>query len=169
VLALLAAAGGAAAEPEPAYACSCARLDAKRGLPRADAALVGELLFKARDEPAGGEATYVFAVERVVKGTLGSRVEIRSGADGAACGFEVRENERIGLLLERDGDIWRSGLCSQLPPAELLRAGKARGYDIYSPLDEEQRLPGVNWGGIVIGALVLGLGALLLVRRLRRS
>ena len=167
MLALVAAAGGAAASPDCAYACSCARVDAKRDLPRADAALVGELLFSAKESAT--EATYVFAVERVVKGTLGSRVEVRSALDGAACGFEVGAGQRVGLFLDRDGDVWRSGLCSQLPPAELLAAGEARGFEGYSPLDEEQRLPGVNWGGIVVGVLVLSVGAFFLVRRLRRS
>ena len=142
-------------------------MDAKRDLPRADAAFVGTLLFKADERPS--EATYVFAVERVVKGTLGSRVEIRSGASGASCGFEVGENQNVGLLLDRDGDVWRSGLCSQVPPAELLAAGKAAGLEDYSPLDEEQSPPRVNWGGILVGALVLGLGGFLLVRRLRKS
>ena len=76
--------GGAAARPECAYACSCAPVDAKRDLPRADAAIVGRLLFKEDEDSGTGVAKYVFAVERVVKGQLGSRVEITSGADGAA-------------------------------------------------------------------------------------
>jgi len=167
VPALLLAAVGAAARPDCASACSCAAVDAKRDLPRADAAFVGTLLFDT-DASASNERTYVFAVERVVKGRLGSRVEIRSGADGASCGFEVGEAQRIGLLLDRDGDTWRSGLCSQVPAEELVAAGKARGLDGYSPLDEEQNPPRVNWGGVVVGVLVLSLGAFFLVRRLRR-
>ena len=79
------------------------------------------------------------------------------------------ENQQVGLLLDRDGGVWRSGLCSQVPSAELLAAGKAAGLDDYSPLDEEQSPPRVNWGGIVVGVLVLGLGGFLLVRRLRKS
>jgi hypothetical protein len=161
--------GGAAARPECASACSCIPVDAARDLPRADAAFVGTLLFKADEQPSTSQATYVFAVERVVKGTLGSRVQIRSGAGGASCGFEVGESQKVGLLLDRDGDVWRSGLCSQAPPAELLAAGKAAGLEDYSPLDEEQSPPRVNWGGIVVGLFVLGLGGFLLVRRLRRS
>jgi hypothetical protein len=169
VLALLVAVGGAAARPDCAYACTCGPVDAKRDLPRTDAAFVGELLFRAKERTGQGEATYVFAVERVVKGSLGSRVEIRSGASGAACGFEVGEGQEIGLLLDRNGDVWRSGLCSQVPPAELLAAGEAAGFEDYDPLDEEQSPPRVNWGGIVIGLLVLGVAAFFLVRRLRKS
>jgi hypothetical protein len=167
LLALLVAVAGSAARPECAYACTCVPVNAKLDLPRADAAFVGTLLFKADDQPS--EATYVFAVERVVKGTLGSRVQIRSGAGGASCGFEVGESQEVGLLLDRDGDRWRSGLCAQVPPAELLAAGRAAGLDDYSPLDEEQTPPRVNWGGILIGLLVLGVGGFLLVRRLRKS
>jgi hypothetical protein len=168
VLALLLAAGGAAARPDCAYACSCIAPNAARDLPGADAAFVGTLLFKA-DEQSSSGASYVFGVERVVKGMLGSRVQIRSGANGASCGFEVGEDQQIGLLLDRDGEVWRSGLCSQVPPAELLAAGEAAGLEDYSPLDEEQSPPRVNWGGIVVGLFVLGVGGLLLVRRLRRT
>ena len=165
------AVGGAAARPDCAYACSCVPPDAERDLPRADAAFVGTLLFK--DDERSGQATYVFAVERVVKGTLGSRVQVRSGADGASCGFDEgaseRESQELGLLLDRDGDVWRSGLCSQVPPAELRAAGKAAGLEDYSPLDEEQSPPRVNWGGILVGVVVLAVGGLLLVRRLRKT
>jgi hypothetical protein len=160
--------GGAAARPDCANACSCVAPDAKRDLPGADAAFVGTLLFKA-DEQSSSGATYVFGVERVVKGLLGSRVQIHSGANGASCGFEVGADQQVGLLLDRDGDLWRSGLCSQVPPADLLAAGKAAGLEDYSPLDEEQSPPRVNWGGIVVGVAVLGLGGFLLVRRLRRG
>jgi hypothetical protein len=164
---LLVAVGGAAVRPDCAFACSCVPPDARRDLPRADAAFVGTLLFKDDERP--GQATYVFAVERVVKGTLGSRVQVRGGADGASCGFEVGKSEEVGLLLDGDGNVWRSGLCSQVPPAELLAAGKAAGLEDYSPLDEEQSPPRVNWGGIVVGVLVVGAGGFLLVRRLRKT
>ena len=136
--------------------------------PRADAAFVGTLLFKDDERP--GEATYVFAVERVVKGTLGSRVQVRSGADGAVVrvrGAGQTRDDRAPARPRRR----RLALGPLLagPPAELLAAGKAAGLEDYSPLDEEQSPPRVNWGGILVGVLVLGLGGFLLVRRLAPS
>ena len=66
--------------------------------------------------------------------------------------------ERIGLLLERDGAVWRSSLCSQVDPAALLEL-----TDV-----EDNALPPVNAGGIVVGVLILGAGAFFLLRRIRR-
>ena len=66
--------------------------------------------------------------------------------------------ERVGLLLERDGGVWRSSLCSQVEPAAFLEL-----TDV-----EDNALPRVNWGGIVVGVLVLLAGGFFLVRRLRR-
>lgn len=106
----------------------------------------------------GVTATYVFRVEQIYKGDVGSRAEIVTPADGAACGLEVGVGERIGLLLTRAGDEWRSGLCSQVDPADFLALTNV----------EDNSFPSMNWGGIVVGVAVLGLGAFLVVRRTQR-
>jgi hypothetical protein len=62
-------------------------------------------------------------------------------------------------LLTREGGEWRSGLCSQADPADFLALTEV----------EDNTLPEFNWGGIVVGVLVLGAGAFLLVRCLRRQ
>ena len=64
---------------------------------------------------------------------------------GAACGIEAPADERIGLLLERRGGLWRSSLCSQVEPAAFLSL-----TDV-----QDNALPATNWGGVVVGALVL--------------
>lgn len=136
-----------------ALACSCAPVDLVRDLPSADGAFVGTVLERSE---TGQSATYMFRVEQVYKGEIENRVEIVTPSNGAACGLEVGVGDRIGLLLERDGDIWRSGLCSQVDPAAFVALTNV-----------EDSLPPVNWGGIVVGALVLGAGAFFLVRKLR--
>lgn len=131
-------------------------------LEAADAAFIGRIV-ERRQAPdpgpvvgSGRETVYVFAVDQIVKGELGRRVEVVSPGDTAACGFGLPDGTAGGVLLHREGDRWTGGLCGQLAVGELLEA--AEGSD-------EALL---NWGGAVIGALVLGLGALLLVRRTRR-
>ena len=99
---------------------------------------------------------YVFQVDSVVKGTLGRRVEVLSPTNGAACGFELRRGEANGILLRRDRAVWTGGLCGQIAVGELLEAAEATDQ------------PLLNWGGVLVGALVLAVGALLLGRRLRR-
>ena len=100
----------------------------------------------------------LFRVEQVYKGDIDNRIEVESARDGASCGLDAGVGDRIGLLLERDGELWRSSLCSQVDPADFLALTNV----------EDNSFPPVNWGGIVVGVIVLGLGSLLLVRRLRR-
>ena len=102
--------------------------------------------------------TYLLRVEQAYKGDISDRIEVVTPADGAACGLEAAVGDRLGLLLTREDGVWRSGLCSQVDPAEFLEATNI----------EDNALPPLNWGGIVVGLLVLGLGALLLARRLPR-
>jgi hypothetical protein len=106
----------------------------------------------------GDTARYLFRVEQVYKGDIDNRIEILTAADGAACGLESGVGDRLGLLLDRRGGAWRSGLCSQVDPSDLLEL-----TDV-----EDNALPTINWGGYVVGFAVLAIAALLLVRRRRR-
>jgi hypothetical protein len=137
-----------------AYACSCAPVDLERDLPVADGAVIGTVLERA---VSGGTATYLFRVEQIYKGDVESRAEVVTPASGASCGLEVGVGERVGLLLTREGDEWRSGLCSQVDPADFLALTEV----------EDNALPEFNWGGIVVGVLVLAAGSFFLVRKAR--
>ncbi len=137
-----------------AYACSCLPVDLERDLPTADGAMIGTVLERTA---SGDTATYLFRVEQVYKGDVDSRAEVVTSADGASCGLELGVGERIGLLLMREGGEWRSGLCSQVDPADFLALTNV----------EDNSLPPFNWGGIVIGTLVLAAGLFFLVRKTR--
>jgi hypothetical protein len=106
----------------------------------------------------GREARYVLRVEQAYKGDLSGRVEVVTAADGAACGLSAVEGDRVGLLLERSGGEWRSGLCSQVDPADFLALSNV----------EDNELPVINRGGYIVGFAVLALAAWLLWRRRRR-
>ena len=114
-----------------ALGCSCAYGDPRTNLARSDGALVGRLESKGQPTP-GPNGTYssaqpiryTFLVERSVKGNLGNKVDVQAAAEGASCGLEVAVGERTGLFLHRDGDEWRSGLCSQIAPEALIEAAK---------------------------------------------
>ena len=138
-----------------ALACTCAPVDLARDLPRADGAFIGTLLER---EDREATSTLLFRVEQVYKGDISNRVEVETARGGAACGIESPAGERIGLLLERKGSVWRSSLCSQVDPAAFLQLADV----------EDNALPPVNWGGIVVGALILLAGVWFLTRRIRR-
>ena len=137
-----------------AAACTCATAPVKERLDSADAAFVGRLV--AERPRSADEAVYVFVVDSVVKGELGRRVEVVSPTSGAACGFELPRGEASGILLRRAGEEWIGGLCGQVGVGELVEARR------------ESDQPLVNWGGAIVGAAIIALGLLLLLRRLRR-
>jgi len=131
LLVLVLVAGSLIVAGRSAFGCSCAQGDPRSSLEHADAAFVGRL--ESRESPtpspsgtysSGQLVTYTFVVERSVKGDLGKKVEVESSGYGGSCGLGVSEGERIGLFLHRDGDGWRSGLCSQISPEALIEAAK---------------------------------------------
>ena len=138
-----------------ALACSCAPVDLERDLPTADGAIIGTVLERT---VTGETATYLFRVEQVYKGDISNRVEVETSRDGATCGLELPVGQRVGLLLDRDGELWRSSLCSRVEPAAFLEL-----TDV-----EDNALPPLNWGGIVVGVLILLAAAWFLARRTRR-
>jgi hypothetical protein len=138
-----------------AYACSCLPVDLERDLPKADAAMIGSVLERRTTETT---RVYLFRVEQVYRGELdSSRVEVETPRDGAACGLELAVGQRVGLLLERQGQRLRSTLCSQVDPSDFLALTNV----------EDNTFPPINRGGIIVGIVVLGLAAILLVRKAR--
>jgi hypothetical protein len=107
---------------------------------------------------SAAERRYLLRVEQVYKGDINNRVEIVTAANGAACGLELAIGQRVGLLLDRSGGGWRSGICSQVDPSEFLELTDVK----------DNELPAINVGGYVVGFLVLVAGAFFLVRRVRR-
>jgi hypothetical protein len=138
-----------------ASACTCLPVNLERDLPRADGAFVGTVL--AASPRGDDEAVYRFRVEQVYKGDIENRIDVVSTRDSAACGLELPVGERVGLLLDREGVTWHGSLCGQVDPSAFLAL-----TDV-----DDNTLPEINWGGYVVGTLVLGAGAFFLVRRLR--
>jgi hypothetical protein len=135
-----------------AFACSCIRPDLVRDLPRAEGAFVGTVLERHVQRR---QAVYLFRVEQVYKGDIENRIEVASAVNGAACGLALSVDQRIGLLLTREAGQWRSSLCSQVDPSAFLA------------LTDVKDTPPINWGGVVVGVLVLAAGGFFLVRKLR--
>ena len=150
----VAIAAAALALAADALACSCLPVDLARDLPKADGAFIGALLER---EDSATTSTLLFRVEQVYKGDISNQVEVETANGSAACGIEVPKGERIGLLLERDGAVWRSSLCSQVEPAAFLELADV----------EDNALPPINRGGLVVGVLILLAGGWFLARRLR--
>jgi hypothetical protein len=138
-----------------ALACTCAPVDLVRDLPSADGAFVGTVLERRETEAS---VNLLFRVEQVYKGDIENRVEVETSRDGATCGLDLPVGERVGLLLDRDGALWRSSLCSRVEPAAFLELTDVK----------DNAFPPVNWPGVALGSLVLLAGLYALFRKTRR-
>lgn len=129
VLGLLLVAGARSAS-----ACSCAQPDPYVAISQAPAVFVGSLIERVGvPNPVTGTVTYLFDVERWVKGDLGNPVPVRSSSSGASCGFEVQPGERVAVVLTMEGDVATGGLCSTMSADALLAALEPTVFDGRGP------------------------------------
>jgi hypothetical protein len=120
---------GLAGLAETAHACSCAPPGPVEALQRSDAAIVGRLIEVVPRNDLW--ADYRYRVRRVYRGARkverGEVISVQSNRSAAACGLPRRQDRPIGIFLLRDGDRWRSGICSTISPHRLWAAAR-RGY-----------------------------------------
>jgi hypothetical protein len=166
VLLILLVAGVLVAPAPPAWACSCAKIDA---LEFADVAFVGRV---TAISTVGAERRVEFAVESVRKGSAGSTLELTTSVSSASCGFDFATGRRYRVFA-RSG---QTGLCSG--NQEIPGFGSPAGDPIsLGPANNEPR-PGVHsgpsspgrWAPLGIGTLVLaGAATALWISRRRRA
>jgi len=153
VLALLLAAGIAAATAATAQACSCASRPEKVHFAEADVVLEG--VVTATDDPmfgaptisTGDPITYTLVVEEVLKGEVGSRVEIVSARSSPSCGLEMMAGQRWRVYALLDGEL-HANICSG---SELLAAGvpPPEGTAPEAPLPAFDRFPTLGLAALV--------------------
>lgn len=105
-----------------ASACSCASLQPADALADFDAAFVGTLVDSPSPAQFVEKAPYTFAVEKWVKGDLGTEVVVFAPSQGGACGFEAPVGERVGVFVTIEGETPTGSLCTMVDP-DLLLAG----------------------------------------------
>jgi hypothetical protein len=169
VLLILLGAGVLVAPAPPAWACSCAQIDA---LQFADVAFVGRVVSIGTDVDGGRKVE--FAVDSVQKGSAGSTVSLTTSGSSASCGFDFAVGHRYRVFA-RSG---QTTLCSG--NQELAGFGTPLdGRVSLAPAITEPR-PGVysgssaaasaaRWVPAGIGTVgLVGAAAFLLRRRRRR-
>jgi hypothetical protein len=166
-----------AVAPRPALGCSCIEpIDPGGMFDEASAAFVGTMM--GRQDVDEFETDFLFEVEEWVKSDQGGTVWIRSGSNGAMCGFEQPTGQRIGLLAYFDGEHLTSGLCSMLDPDVLmdLRDSHQAGPGAVEPLrpgaigppDQEDTATATNTARVALGVLATAALAGVLASRWRR-
>lgn len=117
-LAVLVAAVSLVAAPTapPAFACSCAQPEYDVMIAESAAVFVGTLIERSAPvgDPPESYVTVAFEVDQWIKGDFGSDVQLRTAADGAACGLEMPEGSRSGFFVYESQGWATTGLCSTM-------------------------------------------------------
>ncbi len=130
----------ALAVPAAARACSCIGPGSNGGIPRfyaqqikrADAAIVARVRAvkpaRGNGGPAIDQARFVLDIDRSFKKRrrfhAGATLRLRASTNGAACGLELHEGDRTGLLLYRYRGRLTANLCGEAPPKWLRRGAR---------------------------------------------
>lgn len=137
LLAVLAWSGLGVLTAPGAAACSCAGLDDRQAFDRADVVFTARLVDRELDllTAPSHEAVLTFQVDGVLKGNASTRQRVRTHAQGAACGWELRgsgpylvfafDGGSDGIVEVPHGQL-RTNLCDgnrPLAPAERAGTG----------------------------------------------
>ena len=126
------------AAPNTALACSCAVVELSDYADDISVAFVGYQLERVvHDYVEDNGAALLFRVERVYKGEAGPLIEVRTHAQGPACGIDVGGQGAVGVVAGHwRGDLSVS-LCRSIVAIDELEEVFGEGY----PPDESIRLP----------------------------
>ena len=165
LLAALFAIGLASLPVEQVAACSCAQSTPRQAAEFADAVFAGTVIHEqpvgAETGPIGamaatvpapaqfGQIIYKFEVDGVAKGSVGVRVEVLGGGDGASCGMSFGLNERWLVFTTWDGAMNSTNLCAGNVP---LEAGAEAPLPLTAPTGGDVESESA---GIPVAALVL--------------
>lgn len=119
-------------------------------LQAADASFVGDVL---ETRPVGDQLLYTFAVDKAVKGELGSEVTVLSERLVAADGNAIAAGLDVGVFAQLDGGTYTTDSCGLVDPSLLLEAA------------DEPRGEAIK---LVVGMVILGAVLALALVRLRR-
>ena len=150
---------GIAATPRPAHACSCIHRELSEYADDISVAFVGRQLERVVHNQVGDNgAALLFLVDRVYKGEAGPLIEVRTHAQGPACGMDLGGMGAVGIAARTwRGDLSVS-LCGSMVTAAELQDVLGEGH----PPDVSIRLPDSDDDqGLLAFLLIAGAAAVL--------
>ena len=129
---------GLAATPRTAHACSCIDRELSEYADDITVAFVGRQLERVVHDWVDDNGTaLLFQVDRVYKGEAGPLIEVRTHAQGSACGMDLGGMGAVGIAAR----TWRGdlsvNLCDSMVTAAELQDVFGEGH----PPDDSIRLP----------------------------
>ena len=126
------------AAPRAAHACSCMELDLSKYVNDDAIVFVGTQLERVvHDDMKDNGVTLLLSVERVYSGEAGPLIEVRTNAQGGACGVDLYWDGEVGVVAQ----MWLGELsvnsCTTPVPVDALEEVFGEGR----PPDESIRLP----------------------------
>ena len=121
-----------------AHACSCAVRELSEYADDISVAFAGDQLERVvQDYVEDNGAALLFRVERVYKGEAGPLLEVRTHAQGPACGIDAGGQGTVGVGARHWRDDLSVDLCGSIVAIDELEEVFGEGY----PPDESIRLP----------------------------
>ena len=150
---------GIAATPRTAHACSCRHRELPEYADDISVAFVGRQLERVvHDQFDDNGAALLFRVDRVYKGEAGPLIEVRTHAQGPACGIDLGGMGAVGVVAR----TWRGDLsvdlCASMVTAAELQDVFGEGY----PPDDSIRLPDSDDGQSLLAFLLVAGAAVVL-------
>ena len=155
------------AVPTPAYACSCAQTSDEGHVSRADVIFTGRIEDDRSDQQT---RILTFVVERIYKGSIGTRQVISTSASGASCGLEIG-GEGTFLVFANHADQpgqLEANLCGGTRPGgapAILGEGRPPQPESASPSDPAGPAPPAAKPNT--GPLLLIIGVVIIIAAFR--
>ena len=144
-----------------AHACSCLVRELSEYADDISVAFVGDQRGRVvHDYFEDNGAALLFRVEQVYKGEAGPLIEVRTHAQGPACGIDVSGQGTVGVVARQWRNELSVNLCSSIVAIAEMEEVFGEGY----PPDESIPLPvSANTGSDILIVVAVAAGALLLL------
>ena len=150
---------GITATPRTAHACSCIHRELSEYADDITVAFVGRQLERVvHDQFDDNGAALLFRVDRVYKGEAGPLIEVRTHAQGPACGMDLGGMGAVGIVAR----TWRGDLSVNLCGSMVTAAELQDVFGEGRPPDDSIRLPDSDDDrGLLAFLLIAGAAAVL--------
>ena len=141
--------------PNPAYGCTCSDETLADYADEIEVAFFGREVSRTEHSyTADNGVALLFEVDRVYKGRVESRIEIRTHAQSSACGLSVSGLGPVGIVANQWQGHLSVGTCSSPVSQAELEAVFGAGYE---PIAAESELIIGRVGLWIVTALVVGV------------
>jgi hypothetical protein len=153
----------------PAWACKCIAPPSDAQAARNSAAVFTGVAEASTDDPGTGPTKWSFQVDEVYKGDVGDHEQVSASNQSASCGLQFDLGQRYAVFaLAGNSEGLHTNSCTNTRPWPDGRPLSLGGLEPHTPAsNSEGGGAGTSVGALVLGAILVGAGAVAYAR-LRR-